>query len=53
MNNLNALQHSPVWYAGSNQSDFQAFGGWTKPAMKTMDREQPCNVTVSTLYRPR
>lgn len=55
MGNWDGLKHFPLWYSGNNQSDFSDFkvlGGWTKPAMKTMNREQLCNITVSTLYRP-
>lgn len=55
MGNWDGLKNYPLWYSGNNQQnfkDFQDFGGWTKPLMKTMSREQLCNVTVSTLFRP-
>ena len=54
MGTWEGLKQYPVWYGGNSQlsfSDFQAFGGWTVPAMKTTGTGQACNLTVSFTYR--
>ena len=54
MGSWTGLKDYPLWYAGDAQpdfKDFQSFGGWTHPAMKTLGSNLICNVTVSRLYR--